>query len=515
MYKYSVKNTRQVKNNSIPEDINTKLKIIKNKKSVNGILKESMHLQRNPENNHKTRKYHRDGVINRLEDDHKSNKKEIKDLINQIRSEVDFTQNPYDVIETIEDLIWLEESIRDSSCANKVRYMAMGINTVTNPDLSVLKRKIKEYQEVLEVNESKNRVEKWSDVKEHLLDIICEYGNEKVFKVPLLKNCYNNWRVWVERVLANIWCDNYSVKELKEEISRGKGYPAEWSGIDFTQTPRQIKDKLIKYSECTEGRDKKSTKITVDSIINSSTRNNHKKPEKRIRKVNPVIQDISNYNHEQGEESSLNIQCTEHILKRDLYTVEIHQNNRIEEEMDKPTKADKAGRMDNKADKVGRMDNKADKADKVGRMDNKDRLDKADNKPSRSDKADRLDNKADRPDRSSDDKDRPDRPNKTDRPDNKADRSDRLNNKADRLDRPDRADRSDKPSKPDRLDNKADNKTDRSDRLDRADRSDRPNKTDRSDNKPSRPDRLDKAPSFYFESGGKRALLQVREISPL
>ncbi|OAG30783.1 hypothetical protein NEIG_00267 [Nematocida sp. ERTm5] len=470
MYKYSVKNTRQVKNNSIPEDINTKLKIIKNKKSVNGILKESMHLHRNPENNHKTRKYHRDRVINRLEDDHRSNKKEIKDLINQIRSEVDFTQNPYDVIETIEDLIWLEESIRDSSCANKVRYMAMGINTVTNPDLSVLKRKIKEYQEVLEVNESKNRVEKWSDVKEHLLDIICEYGNEKVFKVPLLKNCYNNWQVWVERVLANIWCDNYSVKELKEEISRGKGYPAEWSGIDFTQTPRQIKDKLIKYSECTEERDKKSTKITVDSIINSSTRNNHKKPEKRTRKVNPVIQNISNYNHEQGEESSLNIQCTEHILKRDLYTVEIHQNNRIEEEMDKPSKADKA----DKADRPNKLD-RPDRPSKADRLDNKT------DRPSKADKADRLDNKADRPDRSSDDKDRPDRPNKTDRLDNKTDRSDRPN------------------------------KTDRPNKLDKPDRPDRPDKAD----KPSKPDRLDKAPSFYFESGGKRALLQVREISPL
>ncbi|KAI5127099.1 hypothetical protein NEPAR04_0770 [Nematocida parisii] len=456
MYKYSVKDPRQAKANSITEDINTKLKIKKNKKSVSGILKESTHLHRNPQDSNKSRKYHRDGVTERTEDDHRSNKKEIKDLINQIRSEVDFTQNPYDVIEAVEDLIWLEESIRDSSSANKVRYMAMGINTIINPDLSVLKRKMKEYQEVLEVNEAKNKVEKWSDVKEHLLDIICEYSNEKVFKVPLLKNCYNNWRVWVERVLANIWCGNYSVKELKEEISRGKGYPAEWSGIDFAQTPRQIKDKLIKYSECTEGSDKKSIKITAESIINlstkTSTKPNHKKPEKRTRKVNTVMQDISNYKNEQGEESSLNIQCTEHVLKRDLYnTGEINQNNRIEEEIEKTSRPDKVDRI-----------SKIYKADKVYKVDREDREDKIDKVY-------------------------------------KADREDKVY-KADRPDRPDKIDREDKLYKAD--------KADRPDKPDKADRADRPDR-------PDRPDKADKTPSFYFEGGGKRALLQVREISPL
>ncbi|KAI5159866.1 hypothetical protein NEAUS03_0661 [Nematocida ausubeli] len=245
MHNYAMTKSDKYAKNNLAEELQNKLRISSKERRKKHFLADYATYSQNSQSS----KDAPSSTALEEEEKLKRNKKGIRELIKQIRNEINFTATPYEVIENLEDLIWLEESIRETSPATKVRYISMGINTEVNPNLALLKRKMKEYQELLEIKETAGHKEEWKRVKDHLTEIICQYANEKKFKLPSIKSCYYNWEVWVSRVLSNIWCSNYTLKELKEEIMRGKNYPVRWDEIDFTQTPNQIREKLIKYSE--------------------------------------------------------------------------------------------------------------------------------------------------------------------------------------------------------------------------------------------------------------------------
>ncbi|KAI5161458.1 hypothetical protein NEAUS03_1617, partial [Nematocida ausubeli] len=174
-----------------------------------------------------------------------------KRIVKDINSKVKFDNHPEDVLDCLRNIWFMEDQYNVISNEDRLRLIKIGINTVANENLYVLRKKLAEYIERLGKEGTLESRKTWSEVEEDLEILLDEYAKAKVFMLPSIKNCYNDWTVWLGQVFVAIEVTKeYTLNRLRTEITRNfHRYPDNWMNIKWDENLGVVYKQLWRTSQ--------------------------------------------------------------------------------------------------------------------------------------------------------------------------------------------------------------------------------------------------------------------------
>ncbi|KAI5164461.1 hypothetical protein NEAUS03_2499 [Nematocida ausubeli] len=151
-------------------------------------------------------------------------------VVKAIERNVNFNNSPKEVMGTLDDIWYLCDEENELSNSTRVRLIVIGIDTNKNKNLTILKNQLRNYWEHLDQEEELKKIESWTTVREEIRLKIIRYANKKIFTPPTLKDCYNDWSIWILVIIARITMNEYSFEDLKDRIlCMPQDFPLRWS----------------------------------------------------------------------------------------------------------------------------------------------------------------------------------------------------------------------------------------------------------------------------------------------
>lgn len=173
-----------------------------------------------------------------------------REFTKEMRKKIYFTAEAELITQAIEQIMSYLEIEEVLTTAQIVESIACAIPIAKLPRLSRLYDNIVEYSERLEQDESIGTKETCDNIKPKLEEVLVKYANIKPYKLPTLKQCHNDWKIWIYRVFAEIYTKQYTLIKLEREVKMNKSarYPRRWKEIDFKKDEQELLETFLSYS---------------------------------------------------------------------------------------------------------------------------------------------------------------------------------------------------------------------------------------------------------------------------
>ncbi|KAI5161348.1 hypothetical protein NEAUS03_1579 [Nematocida ausubeli] len=172
-----------------------------------------------------------------------------KQVLKAIGRRIKFDNNAVEVLESLRVIWYTEDPWHMIGNHDRLKLISMGIDTSTNENLFILRRKLVEYTDCLGREETLGNRKTWEEIERELEIIIAKYAKCKLFRISSIKNYNNDWERWLKDVFVAIAIQEYTLTSLRVEVENNLyKYPSNWLNVNWDQELWEIYKQLLRTS---------------------------------------------------------------------------------------------------------------------------------------------------------------------------------------------------------------------------------------------------------------------------